>query len=101
MGSPTCRTTCSTRKRLIVLDQRDDVATASRRRDVPPVDHREARGGGSRGRTDATRPLGTVLRNVSPWSIAGNTRSSAYFALPVALPMPSLRGTFVPTTRMT
>src|SRR5437867_7509979 len=43
------------------------------------------------------RPHGIVVRMVRPNSIPGKTRSSTYFARPVALPIPSLRGTLVPT----
>src|SRR6185436_1585567 len=49
---------------------------------------------------DFTRPRGIVDRMVRPWSIPGNTRSSAYSARPVAFPIPSFRATLLPTAGM-
>src|SRR5438105_1853709 len=50
-----------------------------------------------RTRAERSVPRATVERIVRPCSMPGKTRSSAYLAAPVALPMPSLRGTLVPT----
>src|SRR5262245_64538447 len=45
------------------------------------------------------RPRGVVGRTVRPQSILGSEMSSMYFAAPVTLAEPSLRGTFRPTDR--
>src|SRR5437660_2708989 len=45
-------------------------------------------------------PRGIVERIVAPWSMSGKVRSSTYFAAPVTLARPSLRGTFLPIAAM-
>src|SRR5438067_2174523 len=46
---------------------------------------------------DFTFPQGMDERIVRPKIIPGNAMSSAYFAPPVAFPIPSFRGTLLPT----